>query len=222
MTPVPGRPAVPAAAARGGPADVVYLLLLLQAGFGLVAMLGGLLLMGNPVYLLAPVAKAVTLFVLATKVVSGRRWAWITVLVLEGLGLVGFWLSLLGGLLPMLTRTVTLTGLLTEVGIPVVVIYFCARTLVDWRLSALSRGVPAGPPAPAGGPFPAGWPVPAGSPAPAGPPLPAGWPVPAGWFAPVGPAQVGPAQVGRPAPPAQQAPAAPPHPHQHPHPEEQR
>ncbi|HZN18245.1 MAG TPA: hypothetical protein VFB84_08690 [Micromonosporaceae bacterium] len=217
MTPVPGRSAVLAApAARGGPADVVYLLLLLQAGFGLVAMLGGLLLMGNPVYLLAPVAKAVTLFVLAAKVVSGQRWAWIVVLVLEGFGLIGFWLSLLGGLLPMLTRTVTLTGLLTEVGIPVVVIYFCVRTLVDWRLSAPSRGVPAGPPAPAGGPVPAGWPAPAGL------PLPAGWPVPAGWSAPVGPVPTGPAPVGWPAPTAQSAPATQPHSHPHPHSEEQR
>lgn len=208
MNPVPGRSAgLAAVAARGGPADVVYVLLLLQAGFGLVAMLGGLLLMGNPVYLLAPAAKAVTLFVLAAKVASGRRWAWVAVLVLEGLGLIGFWLSLLGGLLPMLTRTVTLTGLLTEVAIPVVVVYFCARTLVDWRLAPMSRGGPAGQPAPAGipagWPAPAGWPVPAGSPTPAGPPLPAGWPVPAGW----------------PAPPA--ASATQPHPHPHPHPEEQ-
>jgi hypothetical protein len=120
-------------AERGGAADVVYLLLLLQIGFGLLAMLGELLFMANPLYLLAPVAKAVALFVVAVKVVSGRRWAWITALVFESIGLIGFWLSLMAGLLPMLSRTVTFVGLLTEIAIPVTVIYLAARMLITNR-----------------------------------------------------------------------------------------
>jgi hypothetical protein len=118
---------------RGGCADVVYLLLLLQAGFGLLAMLGELLFMGNPLYLLVPVAKAALLFVVAAKVVSGRRWAWVTAIVVEGIGLIGFWLSLMVGLLPMLSRTVTIVGLLTEVVLPVTVMVLCARLLVQPR-----------------------------------------------------------------------------------------
>lgn len=166
-------PAVPATA-RGGPADVVYLLLLLQAGFVLLAMLGELLFMGNPVYLLVPVAKVVALFVLAAKVVGDRRWAWIAVLVLEGISLVGIWLSMLIGLLPILSRTVTLVGLITEIGIPVTVIYFCARVLIDWRLSHPARPAPVTWPAPAPQPVPASWPV----------PVP--WPAQVPWSTPAG------------------------------------
>jgi len=154
-------------AERGGSADVVYLLLLLQIGFGLLAMVGELLFMANPLYAIVPVAKAVTLFVVATKVVSGRRWAWVTALVFEGLSLIGFWLSLMAGLLPVLSRTVTLAGLITEVAIPVTVIYFAVRVLLTHRrprpakLTRLRRPVDPWPPDPlwTDG-LPVGWPQP--------------------------------------------------------------
>jgi hypothetical protein len=126
---------------RGGSADVVYLLLLLQAGFGLLAMFGELLFMANPLYLLVPIAKAVLLFVVATKVVTGRRWAWVTAIVLEGIGLVGFWLSLMVGLLPTLSRTVTFVGLLTEIALPVTVICLCARLLATPRSAPPPAGL---------------------------------------------------------------------------------
>lgn len=116
---------------RGGHADLVYLLLVSQAAFGLVAMLGELLFMGNPLYALVPIAKAAFLFVLASQVVSDRRWALIATIVVEGLGLIGVWLSLLAGLLPQLSRTVTLVGLLTEIGLPTMVLYCCVRLLVN-------------------------------------------------------------------------------------------
>ena len=71
-------------------ADVVYVLCLMQAAFVLLAGLGEMLLMGgNPLYLLLPVAKMVVLFVFAAKVVSGRRWAMIGVIVVQAITLVG-------------------------------------------------------------------------------------------------------------------------------------
>jgi hypothetical protein len=114
---------------RGGPGDVVYVLLLLQAAAGLLASLGELLLMGTPIYAILPVARAVVLVVLAAKIVRGRRWALITVVVVEWLGLLGVWLGLLLGLLPGLAPSVTLMALVTEVALPAAVITLCARTL---------------------------------------------------------------------------------------------
>ena len=149
---------------RGGSADVVYLLMLLQAGFGLLAMLGELLFMANPLYLLVPITKAVLLFVVAAKVVSGRRWAWVTAIVVEGIGLIGFWLSLMAGLLPILSRTVTFVGLLTEIALPVTVICLCAWLLARPRFPRPSARLrpPVDP-----------WPQPLWTDG-----LPAGWPQP--------------------------------------------
>jgi hypothetical protein len=114
---------------RGGPGEVVYVLLLLQAAAGLLASLGELLLMGTPIYAILPVARAVVLVVLAAKIVRGRLWALITVVVLEWLGLLGGWLGLLLGLLPGLAPSVTLMALVTELALPAAVIMLCARTL---------------------------------------------------------------------------------------------
>src|SRR5262245_61693865 len=113
---------------HGGAADVVYVLCLMQAAFVLLAGLGGGLRMGgNPLYLALPIAKMVVLFVFATKVVSGRRWAMIALIVVQGITIVGFWLQVVAGLLPMLDFTLNLVGLITNVGMPFAVIYLCAR-----------------------------------------------------------------------------------------------
>lgn len=134
-------------AGRGGnAADVVYVLCLMQAAFLLLAGLGETVLMGaDPVYLVLPVAKMALLFVLAAKVVSGRTWALITMIVVQGATIVGFWLQLAAGLIPQLTVTVNLVGLLTNLALPFGVICLCAAML------AAHRGAPArlGQPAPA-------------------------------------------------------------------------
>src|SRR5262245_25342488 len=115
---------------RGGTADVVYVLCLMQAAFVLLAGLGELLLMGgSPAYLVMPVTKAVLLFIIAAKVVSGRRWAMITLIVLQGITAVGFWLQVVAGLLPFVDYTVNLVGLLTNVAMPVALIYLCSVLL---------------------------------------------------------------------------------------------
>jgi hypothetical protein len=142
VTTIPGPPAPYLAAAtvaaaaqteparRGDRADVVYVLLLVQVGAGLLSMLGEVLFMGgNPLYALAPLTRAIATLVFAALAVRGRTGALIGVIVLQSLTLIGFTLSALVGLLPMLDFTPTLTGLLTGVALPVAVIIMCSRLL---------------------------------------------------------------------------------------------
>lgn len=129
---------------RGGPGEVVYVLLLLQAGTGLLASAGELALMGSPLYLVVPAAKAAALLVLAAKIMRGRRWAMVAAIVLSWAGLLGMWVGVLLGLLPGLAPAVTLTGLLTGVALPVAVIVLCARLLAASRRPARPPGSAAG------------------------------------------------------------------------------
>jgi hypothetical protein len=120
----------PTAPSRGSHADVVLVMCLLQAAFVLLAGLGELLLMhGNPLYLVLPMGKAVLLTVFAARVVAGRRWATVALIVVEGITLIGFWLQVLAGLLPFVDFTVNLVGLITGVGMPAAVMYLCARLI---------------------------------------------------------------------------------------------
>ncbi|MBV1849717.1 hypothetical protein [Catellatospora tritici] len=115
---------------RGGRADVVYVLLLVQAGAGLLGMLGELLFMGGlPFYAIAPLSRVIVTFMFAAMVVRGRRGALIGVLVLQALSLVGLVLSLVLGALPGVDFTPTLTGLLTGLLLPVLVTVQCVRLL---------------------------------------------------------------------------------------------
>ncbi len=140
--------------ARGGRADVVYVLLLVQAGAGLLAMLGELVFMGgSPLYALAPVTKALVLLVFAALVVRGRRGALAGVVALQLLALTGFVLGAVAGMLPQLDFTPTLTGLLTGVALPVAVTVMCVRLLIVPEPTAVTgpdggTAVPAGPAAP--------------------------------------------------------------------------
>ncbi len=114
----------------GGRADLVYVLLLLQAALGLLATLGMVLLMGgNPSYAVVPVLHVLALFVLASLVARRRRRAVWFVLVLEALSVVGFALNLLLGLLPQVDMTLNLVGLLTSFGLPVAVLWQCINLL---------------------------------------------------------------------------------------------
>jgi len=126
--------AAPAGAQRGGSADIIYVLCLMQAAFIVLAGLGEMFLMGvNPAYVVLPVAKMVVLFVLAAKVVSGRRWAMIALIVVQAITLVGFWLQVGLGLLPGLDFTLNLVGLITNVAMPAAVLYLCAAMLPPRR-----------------------------------------------------------------------------------------
>jgi hypothetical protein len=132
----------------GGTADVVYVLCLLQAGFVMLAGFGELLLMGgNPAYLVMPVAKVTLLILLAAKVVTGRRWAMITLIVLQGVTLIGFWLQVIAGLTPWLDYTVNLVGLITNVAMPLGLVYLCSVLLARTprRRAATTLPVPQDP-----------------------------------------------------------------------------
>src|SRR5689334_10885750 len=94
---------------RQGRAELTRLLLLMMAGFTLLAMFGEIVLMASPWYAVVPIGKAALLLVLARKVAALRRWAMITTVVVAALGLTGFMLSALVGLLPQLDHTLTLT-----------------------------------------------------------------------------------------------------------------
>jgi hypothetical protein len=116
--------------APGGALDVVYVLSLMQVAFLLLAAVGEQLLMGgNPAYLVVPVFKIVLLLVFATKALRGRRWALRGLVVLQWITLVGFGLQLIGGLLPMVDFTVNLVVLLTNLMLPVAVIWLCRPQL---------------------------------------------------------------------------------------------
>jgi len=110
-------------------AELARLLLLMTAGLTLLAMFGEIVLMASALYAVVPIIKATLLMVLARKVSLSRRWAMITTMVVAGMSLAGFTIGSLVGLLPQLDHTVTLTGLITEVALPIVLIVLSAQLL---------------------------------------------------------------------------------------------
>jgi len=111
-------------------APVIFVLLLLQASFGLIATLGLLLLTGgNPLYLVVPLVVAVTQFVLAGFVARDRRWAYGVVLGFEWLLIVGFAVNSAVGVLPWVDLTVNLMSLLTRAALPAAVLWLCIGRL---------------------------------------------------------------------------------------------
>jgi hypothetical protein len=125
--PVPVPPVVPA---TRDSADVLHVLLVIQAAAGLVAMLGQLVMMGgSPLYLAVPILKAAALLTLSAFLFRGRRWAAITLAVLEGVTLLGLAVNAALGALPVLDFTVTLTGLITGLVLPVAILALCVPRL---------------------------------------------------------------------------------------------
>lgn len=111
---------------------VAHALLLLQGGFGLLAALGMVVVMGgNVAYAPVPLLGCVLLFTLAGLVARRRRWALIVAIVVEGMALAGWLLQVFAGLLPPIDYTVNLVGLLTTVALPVCVVVLCSRALAE-------------------------------------------------------------------------------------------
>ena len=136
-------------------AEVLFVLLTLQAALALLGAVGLLLFMGSALYLAGSVLKGTVLFVLATKIVRGREWALVLTIAVEWVALLAVWAGVLLGLLPMFTPSMTMTGLLTEVGLPVAVMWLCATQLASTRPSWPShRPVRHLPPT---APLPAPW-----------------------------------------------------------------
>ena len=115
-----------------GYAQLAYALVLLQAGLSTLAMLGEVVVMGgNPLYLPVPLVHTVALIVAGVAI--RRRWAAITLVVLESLSLLGFWLSFTIGLLPWVEYPLNLTGLLTDVVLPATVLFLAFWSLASPR-----------------------------------------------------------------------------------------
>jgi hypothetical protein len=124
-----------------GYADLARVLVVLQAGLGILALLGQLVVNGgNPLYL--PVAVAHTALLLACAAAPHRRWAMVTLVVLEGLSVAGFWVSLAVGLLPWVVYPANLVGVLTDLVLPAAVLYLAARLLAARLLGEQPAGGP--------------------------------------------------------------------------------
>jgi hypothetical protein len=109
---------------------VVFVLMLVQSGAILLAMLGELLFMrGLPFYAIAPVARVILTLVFAAMVLKGQRGGEVGAIALQAVSLIGFALGAVAGLLPQAAFTPTLTGLFTGVLLPMVVIVYCGHLL---------------------------------------------------------------------------------------------
>jgi hypothetical protein len=123
---------------RGGLADVVYVLCLMQAAFLVLAGFGEVLMMGgNGSYLILPLVKAAVLLWLGAKVVRNRKWALITLIVVQAITLVTLPIQMLLSLIPAVDFAPSLVELLTTVVMPGALIAMCALLLARRPLLAL-------------------------------------------------------------------------------------
>ena len=119
---------------RGGLAYVVYVICLMQASFLALAGVGEVLMMGgNGAYLIVPLVKAATLVWLAAKVVRLRRWALITLIVLQALTLAAIPVQFVIGLAPVVDFSPSLVELVTGIFVPMAVIAMSALLIGQRR-----------------------------------------------------------------------------------------
>jgi hypothetical protein len=104
---------------RSGRGDVGFVLLVLQASAGVLGALGLGVVMGSPVPALPALTGPVAQVVLAFAVARGRRWAWAVVIAMETVFVYAFVANGVVGLIPQLQFTVTVTGLLMRLALPV-------------------------------------------------------------------------------------------------------
>lgn len=109
---------------------MVLVLVCVQIGAGVLAMAGELLFMGgNPVYILEPLIRAVVTAILAG-LMHKRIGALFGLMAMQVVSLIGFVISAGLGVLPQLTFTPTLTGLLTGVALPAAILVLSFR---EWQ-----------------------------------------------------------------------------------------
>jgi hypothetical protein len=137
--------------------EVAFVLLVLQASAGILGALGLLVLMGSPLHAVPALAGPAVQLVLAAFVVRERRWAWALVVAMEILFVYSFVANGALGLLPEVDLTLTLTGLLTRIALPIALICLAILALA----APAARGAPAVSAAPADRGVPAAGAVPA-------------------------------------------------------------
>jgi biotin transporter BioY len=129
---------------RGGLADVVYVVCLMQASFLMLAGVGEVLMMGgNGGYLALPVIKAAVLLWLGAKVVRNRKWALITLIVVQAVTVIALPIQMLLSLVPAVDFAPSLVELLTTVVVPGALIAMCALLLARRPMLALRAKEPA-------------------------------------------------------------------------------
>lgn len=99
--------------------DVGFVLLVLQASAGVLGAIGVGVLMGSPLHMVPPLIGPVLQVVLAAHVARSRRWAWAVTIAMETLFVYAFAVNGLAQLIPQLQVTVTMTGLLMRLALPV-------------------------------------------------------------------------------------------------------
>ena len=115
-----------------GYAQLGYVLVLFQAALTILAMFGQVIVMGgNPLYL--PISFIHTVLLIVAGSNLRRRWAAVLLIVLESLSLLGFWASLAIGMTPWVVYPVNLTGLITDVALPAVVLFLALWSLAERR-----------------------------------------------------------------------------------------
>jgi hypothetical protein len=104
---------------RSGRGDVGFVLLVLQASAGVLGALGLGVVMASPVHALPALIGPVAQVVLAFAVARGRRWAWAVAIAMETVFVYAFVANGVVGLIPQLQFTVTFTGLLMRLAVPI-------------------------------------------------------------------------------------------------------
>jgi hypothetical protein len=102
--------------------DVGFVLLVLQASAGVLGAIGVVVLMASPVHMVSALIGPVAQVVLAAHVARGRRWAWAVTIAMETLFVYAFAANGVVAAIPQLQFTVTVTGLLMRLGLPVALI----------------------------------------------------------------------------------------------------
>jgi hypothetical protein len=105
-----------------GLGEVAFVLLVLQASAGLLGALGVVALMASPVHAVVALVGPVAQLTLAGFVARGRRWAWAVVVAMETVFVYALVLNGALGLVPQIDMTITLTGILTRLALPVALI----------------------------------------------------------------------------------------------------
>ncbi len=123
-----------------GYAHLLYVLVLCQVSTSLLAGVGESVFVGNPGYLLVPLLRG-TLLVVAAGCAGAvgsdgrtrRRWPLVLLIVSAQVSVFGYVLSNLLGVLPWVSDTVNLVGLLTNLALPLAITWLAGQLLATWR-----------------------------------------------------------------------------------------
>ena len=142
---------------------LLFVLVLTHVAMSLLASIGEVLFVSTALYLVVPVVRGGVLLWAAVAAGRGfvapdeppsvpprplRRWPLVLLIVTAQVGVAGYVISNLIGVLPWVSDTVNLVGLLTNVALPTAITWLAARMLGTWRRPAGRVPAPPGLPHP--------------------------------------------------------------------------